>query len=131
LNSKFGTLQAFVAKTLSPSKPTTPTPTPAKTKLLKPASHNEGKPEVVEFERYTWKWGGKCFGGAWNSTHVTAEQQPGRGRSKHCQQPPPNDSTPLNPQANIAAITPPVPQPEANIAQTSNYLLDFVKICGK
>jgi hypothetical protein len=117
LQGRYSSLQALVAskETQVPS----PTP-PLHIKLNKPPPRKDGEPEVVEFENRTWKWCDKCFGGIWNRTHVTEEHQPGKGRSKNRKPP---ASTPTN------TDTPPTPTPssnEANIANTSDYNMDFV-----
>jgi hypothetical protein len=113
------------------SKNTPPPPTPNPTKLNKPPPRQADAPEVIEFEGRTWKWCDKCFGGVWNRTHVTAEHQQGKGRSKQRQNPsdtpsPPTTITPP-PQANLAETPPPQQQAQqANIANDSGFELDFL-----
>ncbi len=86
---------------------------PNRQKLNKPPPKKPTDPETIEFEGYLWKWCEKCFYGSWNRTHITAEYQPGKGRSKNHQRQPPENSP-----AMIAtnAISPPNASPQANIA---------------
>jgi len=122
LHSKFSSLQgkyqALVAAKLPPT-PSNPTPNQ---KLTKPPAYKAGDPEVTEFEGRTWKYCAKCFGGTWNRTHVTSEQQPGKGRSKNRKTPPTAEietPTPTSP--------PPTPiSPEGNAATTTDLTMDFL-----
>jgi hypothetical protein len=130
LQGRYSSLQALVATKDSSTTTPTPTPTPLlPPKLNKPPAHKEGEPEIVEFENRTWKWCDKCFGGSWNRTHVTNEHQPGKGRSKN-RRPPASNSTDNN-TTSSPSPSPPTNTPSnnsvaANVANTSNYTMDFV-----
>ncbi len=119
-------MQALVATKDKDASDTKPSPN--YTKLNKPPPKKADDPEVLEFEGRTWKWCDKCFRGCWNRTHVTNKHQPGKGRNKNRRPPPTTDDTPNtttpspSPQANIAATT----SSDANVANSSNYTMDFV-----
>jgi hypothetical protein len=132
LKGQYGSLKAFIAKSTLPP----PTPTPTATKLQKPPPRQPGKPEIINFKGYTWKWCDKCFGGTWNRTHITSEHVAGVGKRNRRHQPPPSDATNTNlsattPQANLAQPLPPdddtTPDPlaQAHIAAASSSL-DFI-----
>lgn len=129
VQSKLSSLQGrYDALIASKDNTHTPTPPPHLSKLNKPSPRKDGEPEIQEFEGRTWKWCDKCFGGVWNRTHVTSEHQKGKGRNKTRQTP--SDTTPSpppiipTPQANLAETTTTAPQ--ANIAHSNNYVLDFM-----
>jgi hypothetical protein len=121
-----GRYQALVAS--KDTQSTTPTPTPPP-KINKPPPKKDGEPEVIEFDNRTWKWCDKCFGGCWNRTHVTEEHQPGKGRSKN-RRPPPTTSTDTSfsnsTQQQSSSPLPTTSSTEANVANTSEFNMDFV-----
>jgi hypothetical protein len=134
VKGQYGSLQALVAKTLSPKGANTPNPTV--TKLQKPPPRQPSELEIIEFQGYTWKWCDKHFNGTWNGTHVTSEHVTGVGKRNHCCEPPTSDNNKNTPPApvplaNIAKIPPPddtlslPPTAHANIATTS-LILDFI-----
>ncbi len=88
--------------------------------------HLRNQPEITEFKGYIGKWCDKCFVDSWNRTHITEEHQPGKGKSKH-HKPPATADTPSattpEPQANLAETG---TNSEANIAQHSSTILDFL-----
>lgn len=137
LQSQFSTLQtqysALMAKTSQPPPE----------RLQKPPAHKPGDSEVIEFQGRTWKWCDKCFGGAWNRTHVTAEHVAGKGKRNRRRQSPTDSNTNNNtnnnstPQANLASSpsppSPPAvettttpPQPQANLTTPTSFSLDFI-----
>lgn len=130
LKGQYGSLQALVAKTPSPTGP--PTPAPTITKLQKPPPRKPTDPEIIEFQGLTWKWCDKCFNGTWNRTHITNEHVAGIGKRNRRRPPPSNETNNNNnnptPQANIAQVPPPddaSPTVQANVA-TSSSTLDFL-----
>ncbi len=102
-----------------------PTPTQIQGEIPKPPPKKEREPEIQEYEGRTWKRCNKCFGGVWNLTYITAEHQRGQGQNNTHHPPPTNDTTTppsTNPQANITETT----APTANVANTSEFTLDFI-----
>ncbi len=126
---QYGSLQALVTKTSSPTGSTTPAPTV--TKLQKPPPRQPSDPEIIEFQGLTWKWCDKCFNGTWNHTHNTTEHVAGIGKCNRRHQSPSNETNnnnPPAPQANVAQAPPPDDTSstvQTNIA-TSSSTLDFI-----
>lgn len=102
-----------------------PTPTQIQGEIPKTPPKKEREPEIQEYEGRTWKRCNKCFGGVWNLTYITAEHQRGQGQNNTHHPPPTNDTTTppsTNPQVNITETT----APTANVANTSEFTLDFI-----
>ncbi len=105
-------------------------------KLNKPPPKKENDPEVIEFEGFQWKWCNKCFNGSWNRTHVTAEHQPGKGRSRNHQRQPPENSSALlassssnttdSTASHLANIATSQPITESIPSVSNSILLDFM-----
>ena len=138
LQSQFASLQsnytALQAQTQNLAKNSNNNNNNNHQKLNKPPPKKPTDPETIEFEGYLWKWCEKCFNGSWNRTHVTAEHQPGKGKSKNRQRKSPenqsamiatNETPPSNatPQANIA-LSPSTSEAPSNIP--SSVFLDFM-----
>jgi hypothetical protein len=75
IKNQYGSLQALLAKTKSPT-----TPSPTQTKLQKPLPKRPDEPEITTFQDLVWKWCDKCFSGSWNRIHITSKHVPGVGK---------------------------------------------------
>jgi hypothetical protein len=126
VTKQYGSLQALIAKNIS-------TILDKSTKLQKLPPHQDHELEVIEYKGYTWKWCDKCFNGTWNRSHVTLEHVAGVGSCNSNRKAPPathNASVP-QPKANLAETTPDASSgesatPQANIAASSSTL-DFLQ----
>jgi hypothetical protein len=134
LQTQFSTLKNQYQASVATSNQ----PQPQQDRIQKPPTHKIGEPEVTEFQGRTWKWCDKCFGGSWNRTHITEEHVAGKGKRNRRRQPPQdnNNNNDTTSQANLATSPSPPSttsdtsdtplQPQANVAPTTSFSLDFV-----